>query len=160
MKKTVTLPDGTTEVLEGTPEEIAQHEKLIRERVGDKPVGRKKPDVLKGAPDVVPTGESAPARFDPEIIKKLQELIETTKENRRVTPWYELMPPPSCSICGMVGCRSLHGEQFWPQTYITAQYSVTDNKTSDALLTGVASGADLGWSNSVMFWQSGPRLTS
>lgn len=31
MKKTITKPDGTTEVVEGTPEEIAQYERQLRE---------------------------------------------------------------------------------------------------------------------------------
>jgi len=47
MKKTVTLPDGTIEVLEGTPEEIAEHENLIR--VPQKPKEKSGPEVLKGS---------------------------------------------------------------------------------------------------------------
>ena len=64
MRKTITLPDGTVEVLEGTPEEIAAHEGLIRERSGapsPRPKAKKKPEVLRGL-EVVGT---EPTGFDP-----------------------------------------------------------------------------------------------
>lgn len=46
MKKTYKHPDGTEEILDGTPEEIAQLEKLLREKSEKK----QRPDVLKGVP--------------------------------------------------------------------------------------------------------------
>lgn len=132
MKKTVTLPDGTTEVLEGTPEEIAAHEKIIREQGKTITEKRKKPEVLKGAPaDIVETGTSEPVRLDPEIIKKLQDLIDATKENGRLVPWYQLLPQPQCWFCGVVGCQRLHREE-WPGThfiYGTSAATVSSDST-------------------------------
>lgn len=121
MKKTITLPDGTVEVLEGTPEEIAAHEKLIRERTEKK----RKPDVLKG---VEVTG-TEPVKLDPEVVRKLQELIEATKENRPVRPWYEMLPysPPTCWYCGKQGCTQIH-ENPWAPQFI---YAATSDRTCD-----------------------------
>jgi ferredoxin len=53
MKKTFKKPDGTEEIIEGTPEEIAEYERQVRERLGPS----KKPSpsgfgILKGAPAV------------------------------------------------------------------------------------------------------------
>ena len=110
MKKTVTLPDGTVEVLEGTPEEIASHEKLIRE---GRPVPKKsKPDVLKGAP------------MEPDDLEKLIELIKGLPKVEPVVsppihPWwpndYWLGKPiwiVSCSMCQSYPCVCRYHEMY------------------------------------------------
>jgi len=123
MKKTVTLPDGTTEVLEGTPEEIAEHEKLIRERTETPAKKKKKPGLLQGAPPDMVTIGTEPVKFDPEVIKKLQELIDATKENKQV------VPQPACWYCGVVGCRNVH-DNPWPQpTVIYGTATIASNTT-------------------------------
>ncbi len=101
MKKTVTLPDGTTEVLEGTPEEIAAHERLIRERSVPITEKKKKPEVLKGKPP-----EDA-----------LRELIEKMKTEPAPSAPFPYVPnvAPTCSSCGGAPCVCRF---FWP--HITA----------------------------------------
>lgn len=42
MKKTITKPDGTQEVVEGTPEEIADYERALREGLNEVPKKDKK----------------------------------------------------------------------------------------------------------------------
>src|SRR5690348_11587962 len=46
MKKTVTNPDGSTEVVEGTAEEIAAYERALKQKRQDE--SKRKPGVLKG----------------------------------------------------------------------------------------------------------------
>lgn len=46
MKKTITKPDGTTEVVEGSPDEIAEYERKLRGELKEAPP--KKKDILKG----------------------------------------------------------------------------------------------------------------
>ena len=111
MKKTVTLPDGTTEVLEGTAEEIATHERLIRERTRTDTPGKKKPDVLKGAPDVVETG-TEPVRLDEETIETIRKLLE--KSAQPYSPGTAFPLAPTCWRCGRQGCTDLHLFDAWP----------------------------------------------
>lgn len=97
MKKTVTLPDGTVEVLEGTPEEIAAHEKLIREKASRNP---KKPDVLKGSE---PTESEQAAKW--------QELIDALKKlEQPYQPYWpnQLIWVAPCSRCHTSPCVCQH----------------------------------------------------
>lgn len=97
MKKTVTLPDGTTEVLEGTPEEIAAHEKLIREQ-GKSAPSKSKKDVLKG------TGI-----LDSEQLERLIEALKKTEPSS--PPWWMHLNPiweVTCSQCGQYNCICKH----------------------------------------------------
>lgn len=91
MKKTVTLPDGTIEVLEGTPEEIAAHEKLIRERANPK----RKPDVLKGSE------EKSDNQKWQELMDALQKLQQPS------TPYWPNQPiwVAPCSRCHSAPCQ-------------------------------------------------------
>ena len=67
MKKTITKPDGTTEVVEGTAEEIAEYERKVRqEPIREAPP--KKKDILKG--------------------KSLQELLEEMQKAAPVIPQF------------------------------------------------------------------------
>jgi hypothetical protein len=111
MKKTVTRPDGTTEVLEGTPEEIAAHEKLVREETKKK---EKKPDVLKG-------------KEQSELMQWLEELQKRTKEIPSVPQWPQPAPiwvTPTCAKCYTSPCVC-HWIDLSPT--IICQ-SVSDNK--------------------------------
>jgi len=84
VKKTYKHPDGTEEILDGTPEEIAELERLL-----DRPKRlEKKPEVLKGK-----NQEWA------ELLKKLQEIPPNgfTQHLRS-----------SCVMCGKYDCFELH----------------------------------------------------
>lgn len=41
MKKSITKSDGTVEILEGTPEEFAEYEKILGEKIFSQNVGKK-----------------------------------------------------------------------------------------------------------------------
>lgn len=97
MKKTVTLPDGTVEILEGTAEEIAKHEKLIRERVRTDEQ-RQKPEVLKGA--------------------GIEGFLELLKRLESVPAGPPIWVAPTCSRCYGSPCQCHHLE--WYPQYTTA----------------------------------------
>ncbi|MBV9125646.1 MAG: hypothetical protein JO112_20035 [Planctomycetes bacterium] len=78
MKRTFRHPDGTEETLEGTAEELAEYEKKLKREQQEK-----RPDVLKGAPDVV---------YVPYIVGPLQ-----------VQPY-----PQPCWVCGQYNCHQTH----------------------------------------------------
>jgi hypothetical protein len=123
MKKTVTLPDGTVEVLEGTPEEIAAHEKLTREKVVKEQ--RKKPDVLKGDED--------------DLAKKLQEIFDKMPQLPQypqypVQPWWPTERPiwiASCSRCSSYPCICQHWDLS--PTIFCKTVTVTGNNTPGIL---------------------------
>ncbi len=100
MKRTNKRPDGTEEVLEGTPEELAEYERRLRE-----PAKKPKPDVLKGS-----EAESETAREWRQLLKDLADI------SRLSQPVYVpyLIPPPilvdpqPCWICGAYNCRQMH----------------------------------------------------
>lgn len=111
MKKTITLPDGTVEVLEGTPEEIAAHEKLIRERTEKQ---KRDPKVIKGK----------------SLEEMIQELMKKIDEKRPdFLPWWPTERPiwiASCSQCHCHPCQCLPYE-LYPKIYC-GTYTVTGNK--------------------------------
>lgn len=83
MKKTISGADGSKETVEGSPEEIAEYERLREERAKRE----RKPEVLKGSSD----------------LEKLLELWQTVASVPRPT-----YPQPiwivSCPICSHVNC--------------------------------------------------------
>ena len=92
MKRTLKRTDGTEEVIEGTPEELAAHERALRDAGKLVPESIKKPEVLKG--------------------KELQDALEEWLKIFKPEPSSPLTPPwytgpiwvVSCSICGRINC--------------------------------------------------------
>lgn len=107
MIKKIKHPDGTEEVVEGTPEEVAAYERALNE---GRPATKRKPPILKG--------------------KELEELQQWIRESidvilRRidalpppyqvtyypqVIQWPPLQPslPSPCIWCGNYGCNRNH----------------------------------------------------
>ncbi len=127
MKKTVTLPDGTTEVLEGTPEEIAAHERLVR---GESKKEKKKPDVLKG---------KEPDKSDYfELQKWLEELQKATKDSRGLDPYWPNRQGPiwvaPCSRCYSNPC-CCNWIDLTPQIICRDVLHVTDDTLNGGAIT-------------------------
>lgn len=113
MKKTITNPDGTVVVIEGTPEEIAAHEKAVRDS-GKIKESKKKPEVLKG--------DSAS--------KLLEELLQLHRDQVYSQPiWIA-----TCSVCHRYNCICHHINplQIICKT-LTTTSNTTLNTTSDKL---------------------------
>lgn len=89
MRKTIKRPDGTEEVIEGTPEEIAEYTRRIN---GDDQ--QKKPEVLK------------------DNIERLKKILGDPPDAPAILPeqiWPGIYAKPiwivSCSICRRIGCN-------------------------------------------------------
>jgi hypothetical protein len=85
VKKTITKPDGTTEVVEGSPEEIAEYEKALREQINEVPKKDKKKLLL----------ESEAAR---EFIEALTKKPKETVFVPQYIPSPAIAHDPSCEI--------------------------------------------------------------
>lgn len=85
MKKTITKPDGTTEVVEGSPEEIAEYEKALREQINEVPKKDKKKLLLES-----------------EAVKEMIDALTKKKPDVVLVPQYKPSPilahDPSCEI--------------------------------------------------------------
>lgn len=135
MKKRFRQADGTEVEVEGSPEELAEYERQIRE--GQKPVsiGKKKP-VLRGAE------VDGKLLTDEELsLIRLHRLGLLPKERvvkeKEYVPWY-LQPAPyilkdspllldqPCGVCGQYNCRQLH---IWCDTItLTSDSTVPKDK--------------------------------
>lgn len=102
------MPDGTEEVVEGTPEEIAEYEKQLRE--GKQPPPPQKP-VLYGAPAVdgveLSDAEILYIRLQrAAIIKPIGTQPYTTPPHTSPFPWNGAWN--TCPVCGMYACTKTH----------------------------------------------------
>lgn len=85
MKRTFKHPDGSEETFEGTAEELAEYERKLKREQQEK-----RPDVLKGAPDVVYVPYYVqpyvpPAQYPPIFVN-----------------------PQPCWVCGAYDCHQNH----------------------------------------------------
>lgn len=99
MKKTITLPDGQTEVIEGTAEEVAQYERAKREEANESKRSKKK---------VLLTEEKVREIVKEELLAHdLARTIQITSSTSMYTVCQHQYPavwlgitPPSCVKCG------------------------------------------------------------
>jgi hypothetical protein len=110
MKRTFRRPDGAEETLEGTPEELAEHERRLREQ--SQPV--------KAPPDQT---------RDVLLGKTMEEWKQWLDELKKLNPSFPPLPQPeplihpgpiwivSCSLCQSYPCRCK--SLGWPHGTIT-----------------------------------------
>ncbi len=151
MRKVIQHPDGRQETVEGTPEEIAEYERHLRE--GGKPRTTKKKPVLHGA-----EVDGKPLTDDEVNLIRLSRAGLLPKERKEPTfvpftpitptPW-PVMPDPywlrdvQCSFCGKINCHELH---IWCEAPVTKTVTITSDNTNvkspllmDAVSTALAS---------------------
>lgn len=132
MKKTVTRPDGTQEVVEGTAEEIAEYEKKLREA----PKGKGKKPILHGAEvDGVPLSDD-----EVNVVRLKRAGLLPQKEYVFYPQWQPVQTWLKwCSVCGVFGCTTNH--ITYGQTIVGDSVPLwTDGALSTTLTTdGIAS---------------------
>lgn len=108
MKKTVTLPDGTKQEIEGSPEEIAQYERQLREQGSGTTTGKKKilNEEVRVATDDMNTCRCGPCVAMKKIFEetaKVDAIVPYTLvdicQHEYPSPWMATIPP-SCIKCG------------------------------------------------------------
>ena len=134
MRKVIKHPDGREETVEGTPEEIAEYERQLRE--GGKPRPGKKKPVLHGA-----EVDGKPLTDDEVNLVRLSRAGLLPKERKEpafvpFTPYtpvpWPVMPDPywlrdiPCSFCGKINCHELH---IWCEAPVTRTITITGNST-------------------------------
>ena len=107
MKKTFKRTDGTEEVVEGTPEEIAEYENNLREVV----VKKSKKPVLRGA-----EVDGTPLTDGDVFAVRLSRLGLLSPFSQSYTP-----NAPPCTVCGGNNCA---------KTHITYKVGVSDSSGS------------------------------
>lgn len=111
MRKVVKRPDGTEEIVEGTPEEIREYEKLVNGP--HKESDKKQPFVIKGNEQPADPSRDAQAEFE-RIIERMREQQRRSREVEPALPWSPWRPAgpiwvvPECSICRSTHCRCFH----------------------------------------------------
>lgn len=95
MRKIVKRPDGSEEVIEGTPEEIREYERVIES--SGKALPQKKPNLIKG--NWIP---------DPPFVVKITEWEKQREKHWRYQP-PSLLWMVSCPQCHRVSCMCQHG---------------------------------------------------
>lgn len=119
MRKTFKRHDGTTVEVEGTPEELAEYERKIREGSQPASIGEKskKKPVLRGA-----EVDGKPLTDEEVALVRLHRLGLLPKEEKKETknpftpmPWPIVVPDPwwsrqdrTCGFCGRINCHELH----------------------------------------------------
>ncbi len=131
MKKRFKQADGTEVEVEGSPEELAEYERKIREGSDSVSVGKKsKKPVLRGA-----EVDGQPLTEDEEVLIRLHRLGFLTKkekeESRPFRPWVPQFVPyrleqlevsNMCKFCGQFNCMQMH---IWCSTDILTGTALT-----------------------------------
>ncbi len=129
MRKVIQHPDGRQETVEGTPEEIAEYERQLRE--GGKPRSTKKKPVIHGA-----EVDGKELSSEEVMLVRLHRMgVLPKKEPEQVfIPWMSpvqvpLAPytPQPCWFCGQLDCRQTH---IWCGTVTSDKISLNTDNTA------------------------------
>lgn len=113
MKKTFKRPDGTEEIIDGTPEEIAAYERSMLDRYPANE-SKKKPDVLRGKEDVTLDELIRCSDFVRKIF-----LEELAKNSIKIDfPTNPALNIEACRFCGKYNCNDYH--IFYSETVTTS----------------------------------------
>lgn len=122
MKKTITRKDGTVEVFEGTPEELAEWERRLNETPVSRPSEKKKEKKVLNEQELRKLLEQTPNVGDSNV----RWNFTTTFTNACDAdcfylgrPWFGIVPPPPCSSPSCPGHRPRQPTFTWASTSTT-----------------------------------------
>jgi len=116
MKKTITKKDGTVEVFEGTPEELAEWER----RLNETPVASRseKEKRVLNEQEIRKLLEQAPKSGDSNVQWTFTHACDASCFYLG-RPWFGITPPPPCSSFSCPGRRQYQSPFTWPFTTCT-----------------------------------------